>query len=92
MIFHWSLSDSKSLQVSGTLLSILAILNNVVLWMVSTRPLISESSSPFYNPSVTVRKPPITIGIIIIYLFIYLLFLYENQCKLVLVISSECLL
>ena len=38
MVFHWSLSDSKSLQVSKTLLSILADLNNVVVWMVSTRP------------------------------------------------------
>ena len=38
MVFHWSLSDSKSPHVSRTLLSILAILNNVVVWMVSTRP------------------------------------------------------
>ena len=29
MVFHWSLSDSKSPQVSRTLLSILAVLNNV---------------------------------------------------------------
>ena len=46
MIFHWSLSESKSLQVSRTLLSILAVLSNVVVWMVYTRPLISNSSSP----------------------------------------------
>ena len=38
MVFHWSLSDSKSPQVSRTLLSILAVLNNAVVWMVSTRP------------------------------------------------------
>ena len=44
MVFHWSLSDSKSPQVSRTLLSILAVLNNAVVWMVSTRPLISKSS------------------------------------------------
>ena len=31
------------LKVSRTLLSILADLNNVVVWMVSTRPLISKS-------------------------------------------------
>ena len=30
MVFQWSLSDSKSPQVLGTILSILAILNNVV--------------------------------------------------------------
>ena len=38
MVFHWSLIDSKSPQISRTLLSILAVLNNVVPWMVSTRP------------------------------------------------------
>ena len=47
MVFHWSLSDSKSPQVSRTLLSILAVLNNVVVWMVSTYPPTSKSSSPF---------------------------------------------
>ena len=40
MIFHWSLSDSKSPQVSRTFLCILAVLNNVIIWMVSTRPVI----------------------------------------------------
>ena len=50
MVFHWSLSDSKSLQVSRTLLSILAVLKNAVVWMVSTRPPTSKSSSPFSNP------------------------------------------
>ena len=69
MVFPWSLSDSKSLQVSRTLLSILAVLNNVVVWMISTRPPTSMSSSPFSNPLVTVPKAPITIGIIIIFMF-----------------------
>ena len=31
------------------LLSILAVLNNVVVWMVSTHPPTSKSASPFYN-------------------------------------------
>ena len=70
MVFHWSLSDSKSLQVSRTLLSILAVLNNIVVWLVSTRPLISKSSSPFNNPLVTVPKAPITISIIVSFIFI----------------------
>ena len=35
-VYHWSLSDSKSPQVSRTLLSILAGLNNAVVWTVST--------------------------------------------------------
>ena len=69
MVFHWSLSDSKSPQVSRTLLSILAVLNNVVVWMVSTRPPTSKSSSPFSNPLVTVPNAPITIGIIVICMF-----------------------
>ena len=37
-IFYRSLSDSKSVQFSKTLLSILADLNNAVVWMVSIRP------------------------------------------------------
>ena len=45
MGFHWSLSDSKASQVSRTLLSILAVLNNEVVWMVSNHPHISKSSS-----------------------------------------------
>ena len=63
MAFHRKLSDGKSPQVSGTLLSILAVLNNVVVWMISNRPVISKSSSLFINPLMTVRKAPITIGI-----------------------------
>ena len=69
MVFHWSLSDSKSPQVFRTLLSILAVHNNVVVWMVSIHPLISKSSSPFNNPLVTVPKAPITICIIAIFMF-----------------------
>ena len=69
MVFHWSLSDSKSPQVFRTLLSILAVLNNAVVWMVSTRPPTSKSSSPFNNPLGTVPKEPIIIGIIVTFIF-----------------------
>ena len=69
MVFHWSLSDSKSPQVSRTLLSILAVLNNAVVWMVSTRSPTSNSSRPFSNPLVTVPNVPITIGIIVTCMF-----------------------
>ena len=69
MVFHWRLSDSKSPQVSRTLLSIVAILNIVVFWMVFTRPLISKSSRPFNNPLVTVLKAPMMIGIIVTFMF-----------------------
>ena len=69
MVFHWSQSDSKSPQVSRTLLSILAVLYNAVVWMVSIRPPTSKSSSPFSNPLVTVPNAPITIGIIVTCMF-----------------------
>ena len=59
MVFHWSLSDSKSPQVSRTLLSILADLNNAVVWIVSTWPPTSKSSSLFNNTLITVPKAPI---------------------------------
>ena len=37
--------------------------------MVSTRPPASKSSSPFNNPLITVPKAPITIGIIVTFMF-----------------------
>ena len=43
---------------------------DAVVWMVSTRPLTSNSSSPFNNSFVTVAKAPITIVIIVIFMFI----------------------
>ena len=59
--FTSALADGLSLetkwqQVSRTLLSILADLNNALVWMVSTRPFIYKSSSPFINPLVTVPE------------------------------------
>ena len=69
MVFHWSLSDSKSPQVFRTLFRILAVLSNVDIWIVSTRPPISTFSRPFSNPLVIVPKAPITIGIIVTFMF-----------------------
>ena len=69
MVFLWSLSDSKSPQVSRTLLSILAVLNSFAVWMVPTHPTNSKSSTPFNNPLVTVPKAPITISIIVTFMF-----------------------
>ena len=60
MVFHWSLSDSKSPQVSRTRLRILAVLSNAVIWIVSR---------PFNNPLVIVPKAPIRIGTIITFMF-----------------------
>ena len=69
MFFHWSLSDSKSPQVSRTRLRILAVLSNAVVWIVSSRPPTSKSSRPFNNPLVIVPKAPITIGTSITFMF-----------------------
>ena len=69
MAFHWSLSDCKSPQVSMTLLSILVDLYNAVVWMVSARPLISKSSSPFTNPLGIVPLKRITICITVTFMF-----------------------
>ena len=46
MVFHWSLSDSKSPQISSTLLSSVADFNNVVVWIVSALFVISAVSLP----------------------------------------------
>ena len=68
MVFYKSFSDRKSPQVSRTLLSILADLNNAAVWTVSTRPVISKSSSSRTNPSVTIPRSPITFGIIVTFM------------------------
>ena len=69
MVFHWSLSDSKSPRVSRTRLRILAVLSNAVVWVVSTRPPTFKSSWPFNNPLVMVPNAPITIGTIVTFMF-----------------------
>ena len=69
MVFHWSLSDSKSSQVARTRLKILPVLSNAVIWIVSTRLQTSKSSRPFNNPFVIVPKAPITIGTIVTFMF-----------------------
>ena len=48
-VSYWTLTDYKSPYVPRTWLSILADRNDALDWMVSTSPLISESSNPFYN-------------------------------------------
>ena len=56
MVFHLSLCDNKSSQVSRTRLSILADLSNAVVRIVFTPPLISKSFSLCMNPLVTVSR------------------------------------
>ena len=76
MVFLWSLRDNKSPQVSRTLLRILADLNNVVVWMVSTRPLISKFFCPCINHLLTVPSAPITIGITVTFMFHFFFFFF----------------
>ena len=69
VVVLWSLSDNKSPRVSWTLLSILADLNNAVIWMVSILPLIFNSSSLVSKPLETVPSAQITIGITVTFMF-----------------------
>ena len=68
MVFYKSLSDSKSFQVSRTLLSILAD-HNAVVRMVSTCYLISNPSGPFTKLLRIFPSAPIMIGITVISMF-----------------------
>ena len=68
MVSHRSLSDNKSPQVSRTRFGILAVFNNPIVWIVSTRPPTSKSSRPFNNPLVIVPKAPFTIDIIVTFM------------------------
>ena len=81
MIYHWSLSDSKSPQVSRTLLSILVDVIDTLVWMVSAHSLISKSSTPRTNLSVTVSRAPVTICIIVTFKFHVFLFFFQFPCK-----------
>ena len=91
MVFHWSLSDSKFPQVSRTLLSILAVLNNAVVWMVSTRPPTSKYTSLFSNPLVTVPNKPITIGIIVtcmLHCFCFVFFQFPSKVEVLILLLT----
>ena len=62
MVFHFSLSDSKFPQISRTLLSIPANLNNAIICVASTCPLISISSNLFTDPLEIIPSAPITMA------------------------------
>ena len=69
-VFHTSVNRWFLNRVWGraSLLSILADLNNAIVWMVSIRSLISKTSSPFTSPLVFVLWAPITIGITVTFM------------------------
>ena len=87
MIFHRSLSNSKSPQVFRTLLSILAVLKNAVVWMVSTHPPTSKSFSPFNSPLVTVPNGPITIGITVTFMF-HIFFKFPSKVEVLILLFT----
>ena len=75
--YQWILSDSKSSQVSRTLLSILGELNNAVVWRVFTCHFIFKSSRPCANPLGIVPSALTTISIIVTFKFrSFFLFLF----------------
>ena len=81
MVFHWSLSDIKSPRISRTLLSILADLNNALVWMFSIRPLYFQVLQFLYQSLVTVPSAPITIGITVTFTF-HGFFQFLNQIEI----------
>ena len=68
MVFHWSPSDSKSTQVSRTLLSIISDLNNAVAWTLSTRLPISHSSRSLAKPSGIIPSTQNIVGITVTFM------------------------
>ena len=69
VVFHRRVSDSMFFQVSRTLLSIWADLNNVVVCMVTILLLISNSFSLFFKLLETIPNTPIIINITNTFMF-----------------------
>ena len=78
MVYHRNLSDSKSHQISRTLLSILADLNNAVVWMILILTLIFNSSSSLSKSLGIVLSALATIGVIVIFMFHRFLHLWQG--------------
>ena len=76
----WSLRNYRFFQISRTLLSILADLNNAEIWMVSILPLFSNSSSLFSECLGTVPGAPFIIGITVTLMF-HRLFLLSSKIR-----------
>ena len=90
MVFHRSVSNCKSFQVSRTLLSILAVLRNAVVWMVSIHPPILNSTSPLSKSLRIVSTMPITAVITLTHIFhSFLSFLTRSKNTIDLEIKSK---
>ena len=69
VVFLGSLSDSRSSQGTRTFLSILADLNNAIVWVFLILALIFNSFNPLNKPLMTVPSAPATIGITVTFMF-----------------------
>ena len=87
VVFHWSLGDNKSPQISRIFLSIMDDLRNAVVWIVSTRTFISKSSTPLTNPLVTFPKAPITIGTTVTFMF-HSFFHFPSKVRVLILLSA----
>ena len=66
--FSLKFDDGKILKVFRTLLSILADLNNSVVWIVSARSSIFDSSKSFTKPLWIIQSVPVTIRITVTFM------------------------
>ena len=85
--FNWSMCYSKSLQVSRTLLNILADFNCAVAWIDLILPLISSSASHFSRLLEIIPKAPATIGITVSLKYYYYYY-YISVSKVFLLLQS----
>ena len=69
MVFHWNLSDCKSTQISNFIQSVLTDFSGAVVGMVSICPLIFSSLSLFSRIFRIIPRAPITIGIMVSFIF-----------------------
>ena len=69
VVFHFSLSDQNSLQISWILFSILANFNRAIVWIVSIHPPNSNNSNFLSNLLGSISNTPFTIGITITLMF-----------------------
>ena len=68
MVFHGSLSGNVSSSLKDSC-QFSGVISNAVVWIVSTCPLISMSSSPFTIPLVTLARASASIGTIVNFIF-----------------------
>ena len=80
MIFHWNLNDSKSSQFIRNLLSILADVNNSVVWKFSILSWISNPSGLSSKPFATVLRAPIGISVTVM---LSVCFIFQARSKFI---------